>query len=110
MNREDNEERKNCERMIEKVMSSVVSRFVPYMNVGVKVKMLGRDDYTISISRQTTLHEYGDIGIESNTDEMYNHLDISINKKVLSNPEIGTVISDLINDIEEKMDFIRLND
>ena len=51
MNREDNEERIKCQRMLEKVLTGVVSRLVPYMNVSVNMKMIGREHYTIAVSR-----------------------------------------------------------
>jgi len=109
MNSEDNEERRKCERMLEKVLNGMVNRLVPYMKVNVKVKMLGRDDFKIRMSTQTTLHQYGDIGIEPNLDEMYDYMDISINKTLLTNPDIGGVVSKLIDEIEIKLDSKRLN-
>ena len=107
MKRDENEERKNCDRMLEKVMTGVLSRFVPYMNVKVMVKMLGRDDYTIHTTKQTTLHDYGDIGIEPSTDDIYDYLDVSINKTLLSNPNIGEKMSNLIDALEIRMDNLR---
>jgi len=110
MNREDNEERRNCQRMLEKVLTGVVSRLVPYMNVNVKMKMTGRDNYTISLSRQTTLHEYGDIGVQAPEDEKYDYLDIAINKTLLNNPDIGSIVGNLIDDVEVKMEHLRQKD
>ena len=107
MNREDNEERKNCERMLERLTVGVLSRFVPYMNVNVKISMLGRDDYKLRISRQTTLHEYGDIGVSPTNDENYHYLDVSLNKTILTNPNIGDIMVRLIDDLEEKVDYLR---
>tara|TARA_R100000908_G_scaffold57181_1_gene32867 strand:- start:58 stop:390 length:333 start_codon:yes stop_codon:yes gene_type:complete len=110
MNREDNEERRNCQRMLEKVLTGVISRLVPYVNVNVNVKMIGRDNYTISLSRQTTLHEYGDIGIQPPEDEKYDYLDIAINRTLLNNPDIGRIVGHLIDDIEVKMEHLRQKD
>ena len=110
MNREDNEERRNCQRMLEKVLTGVVSRLVPYMNVSVKMKMIGREHYTIAVSRQTTLHEYGDIGVQPPEGEKYDYLDIAISKTLLNNPDIGGIVGKLIDDIEVKMEHLRQKD
>tara|TARA_R100000988_G_scaffold89498_1_gene52940 strand:- start:6085 stop:6417 length:333 start_codon:yes stop_codon:yes gene_type:complete len=110
MNREDNEERRNCQRMLEKVLTGVVSRLVPYMNVNVSMKMIGREHYTIALSRQTTLHEYGDIGVQPPEGEKHDYLDIAISKTLLNNPDIGGIVSDMIDDVEVKMEHLRQKD
>ena len=107
---EERKERRNCERMLEKVVTGVITRFVPHMNITVRVILLGREDYKMRFSRQTTLHEYADIGIEVNDEAKLDYLDVQLNRTLLSNPDIGEVITRMIDDLEIKMMRIRQSD
>ena len=107
---EERKERRNCERMLERVISGVITRFVPHMNITVRVVLMGRDDYKMRFSRQTTLHEYADIGIEPNDEAKLDYLDVQLNRTLLSNPDIGEVVTKLIDDLEIKMMRIRQSD
>ena len=107
---EERKERRNCERMLEKVVTGVITRFVPHMNITVRVILLGREDYKMRFSRQATLHEYADIGIEVNDEAKLDYLDVQLNRTLLSNPDIGEVITRMIDDLEIKMMRIRQSD
>ena len=107
---EERKERKNCERMLERVVHGVLTRFVPHMNVSVKVGMLGRADYEMRVSRQMTLHDYADIGIAPNDEAKLDYLDVQLNRTMITNPDIGDVIVKLIDELEIKMMRIRQSD
>tara|TARA_R100001510_G_C7589878_1_gene159947 strand:+ start:413 stop:751 length:339 start_codon:yes stop_codon:yes gene_type:complete len=104
---EERKERKKCERMLERVVSGVITRFAPDMNTTVRVMLLGREDYKMRVSRQTTLHEYADIGIAPNVEAKLDYLDVQLNRTLLDNPNIGEVITRMIDDLEIKMMRIR---
>tara|TARA_R110000744_G_scaffold144848_4_gene257001 strand:- start:359 stop:694 length:336 start_codon:yes stop_codon:yes gene_type:complete len=109
-NKKDIEERRECEKVVERIITGVIKRLVPQMNIVVKIKMLGREDYIINMSRQTTLHEFTDLGINPNEDNIYNYMDISINKIALRKPELSHIVNKLLDDIEIRLEEIRKNE
>jgi hypothetical protein len=44
-----------------------------------------------------------ELGIDRNEDEIYKYLDISINKRLLLDPDIGEQVFDLLDKIDNKL-------
>ena len=93
----------DCEKMATRIIQAMVQHKVPSMKVEVKVAMIGKDPFTLRFSEQTTLHDFMELGIERNDDEIYKYLDISINKRLLRDPDIGTKVFDLLDNIDDRL-------
>jgi len=102
-------ERQNkAERAIVAIVEAVLQRMMYGLaEVRIGIGLLGKDDFKIRKWRQTTLHEFADLGIEP-PKESGNliFLDVTINRLVLN--EIGSVIIKLMDAIDEVADEIRL--
>jgi len=101
-------ERSDCEKVIVRILEAILNYTVSDMKVKVVMGMCGNSPFRVQYSKQTTLHDYADIGISRNEDEMYNHLDITINKAIVTDPEIGKIICSLLDAVERKTEQFRL--
>lgn len=101
-------ERSDCEKVIVRILEAILNYTVQNMKVKVVIGMCGNNPFRVQYTKQMTLHDYTDIGISRNEDEMYNHLDIIINKAVITDPEIGKIICNLLDAVERKTEQFRL--
>jgi hypothetical protein len=93
----------DCEKIAKRIIQAMVQHKVPSMKVEVRVAMIGPEPFLVRFSEQTTLHDFMELGIERNDDEIYKHLDISINKRLLLKPDIGEHLVDLLDKIDKKL-------
>lgn len=93
----------DCEKLATRIIQAMVQHKVPSMKVEVRVAMLGQEPFALRFSEQTTLHDFMELGIERNEDEIYKYLDISINKRLLLDPTIGDKVFDLLDNIDKKL-------
>ena len=94
------------ERAIIAIVETVLQRMmVGLAEVRVSIGLLGNEDYKIRKWRQTTLHEFADIGIEPPKRSNLIFLDITINRLVLS--DISSVTLKLMDAVDEIADEIR---
>lgn len=101
-------ERSDCEKVIVRMLEAILNYTVPNMKVKVIMGMCGNKPFTIQYTKQMTLHDYTDIGVSRNEDELYNHLDITINKTIVTDPEIGKIVCSLLDAVERKTEQFRL--
>lgn len=101
-------ERSDCEKVATRIIEGVLRHMVPFMKVDVRTAMIGEKPFDIRVSRQTTLHDFMELGIARNEDEIYQHLDVSINKRILLDPDMSEQIVNLLNQVEMKLEQIRL--
>ena len=101
------EKQNKIERAIIAIVETVLQRMmVGLAEVRVSIGLLGNEDYKIRKWRQTTLHEFADIGIEPPKRSNLIFLDITINRLVLS--DISSVTLKLMDAVDEIADEIRL--
>ena len=93
--------RNECENIVKRMLEAVLDYQTDSMKVNVYIGLCGEKEFVINKSRQTTLHEYGDIGIEPNEDEMLHQLNITLNKKLIHHPELGDVVKKILDKVEE---------
>tara|TARA_R100000008_G_C3568309_1_gene160463 strand:+ start:829 stop:1146 length:318 start_codon:yes stop_codon:yes gene_type:complete len=101
-------ERSDCEKVIVRMLEGILGHMVPNMKVKVVIGMCGNKPFTLRQTKQMTLHDYADIDISRNDEELYQHLDITLNKTVVGDPDIGSIVCDLFDTIEAKTDQFRL--
>lgn len=101
-------ERQNkAESAIVAIVEAVLQRMMYNLaEVRVSIGLLGKDDFKIRKWRQTTLHEFADLGIEPPKQSALIFLDITINRLILN--EIGPVMIKLMDAVDEIADEIRL--
>lgn len=100
------EKQNKIERAIIAIVETVLQRMmVGLAEVRVSIGLLGNEDYKIRKWRQTTLHEFADIGIEPPKRSNLIFLDITINRLVLS--DISSVTLKLMDAVDEIADEIR---
>ena len=100
------EKQNKIERAIIAIVETVLQRMmVGLAEVRVSIGLLGKKDYKIRKWRQTTLHEFADIGIEPPKRSNLIFLDITINRLVLS--DISSVTLKLMDAVDEIADEIR---
>tara|TARA_Y100000004_G_scaffold13684_1_gene14614 strand:- start:6850 stop:7179 length:330 start_codon:yes stop_codon:yes gene_type:complete len=92
--------RNECENVLKRVIEGVVRNRLTDMHVHVYVSMCGDKDFIVQRSRQTTLSEFMDLGVEPNEDEMYQHLTITINKSVVHSPKLPDIVIKLLNQVD----------
>ena len=107
-NMNDMREKQNkTERAIITVVETVLQRMMSDLaEVRVSIGLLGNEDYKIRKWRQTTLHEFADLGIEPPKKTNLIFLDISINRLMLK--EIDSIVLKLMDAMDEIADEIRL--
>ena len=100
------EKQNKIERAIIAIVETVLQRMmVGLAEVRVSIGLLCNEDYKIRKWRQTTLHEFADIGIEPPKRSNLIFLDITINRLVLS--DISSVTLKLMDAVDEIADEIR---
>ena len=101
-------ERQNkTERAIVAIIETVLQRMMYGLaEVRISIGLLGKDEFKIRKWRQTTLHEFADLGIKPPKESALIFLDITINRLELN--EIGSVMIKLMDAIDEVADEIRL--
>ena len=87
----------DCEKLAMRIIQAMIQHKVPSMKVEVRVAMIGPEPFAVRFSEQTTLHDFMELGIERNDDEIYKHLDISVNKRLLLDPNIGEQVFNLLD-------------
>lgn len=101
-------ERSDCEKVIVRILEAILNYTVPNMKVKVIVSMCGNKPFVVQHTKQMSLHDYSDIGISRNEEEMYNHLDVTINKAIIADPDIGKIVCSLLDAVEIKTEQFRL--
>jgi len=100
-------ERSDCEKVVARLLNGILGYTVPNMKVKVVVGMCGDKPFIIQQSKQKTLHDYADIGVRRNEEEKYDHLDITLNKTIIVDPDIGSIVCSLLDAVERKTDQFR---